>query len=186
LFVGRLEARKGIDTLLACLPAVLDRCPEARVVLAGRDDLPGPRGLSYRAEFEASPEGRRVAGRVSFLGPVGDDRLTELYATCDLVVAPSRFESFGLILVEAMMFAKPVIGGDVGGAREIVRPGENGFLVDPDDPAGLEKALVALCASAELRARFGARSREIYQARFTVDQMVQRTTALYERIAGHA
>ncbi len=183
LFVGRLEARKGIDTLLACLPSVLDRCPDARVVLAGRDDLPGPGPLSFRAEFEASPEGQRVGPRVAFLGRVRDDQLAERYATCDVVVAPSRFESFGLILVEAMMFAKPVIGGDVGGAREVVRPGDNGFLVDPDDPAGLEKALVELCSSAELRARFGARSREIYQAQFTVAPMVQRTTALYQRMA---
>ncbi|MDQ1391383.1 MAG: hypothetical protein QOF30_360 [Acidimicrobiaceae bacterium] len=183
LFVGRLERRKGVDTLLACAPLILDRFAEAQLVLAGRDDLVGVEGATYRERFESSPEGRRLGDRVTFLGHVTDDRLSELYAECDLVVAPSRFESFGLTLLEAMVFAKPVIGGNVGGVREVVRSGENGLLVTPGDVDELGSALASLCASPELRARFGARSRQIYEAEFSLAQMVQRTNEFYDRIA---
>ena len=184
LFVGRLEARKGIDTLLACLPELLAAAPDARVVLAGRDDVGGAGGRSYRSSFEASPAGAALGERVQFLGAVSDEELTRLYADSDIVVAPSRFESFGLVVLEAMMFAKPVVAGNVGGVAELVRDGENGFLVDPGDAGRLGQALAELCRSAELRERFGARSRQIYQEGFTLAAMVRRTNEFYDELTG--
>ncbi len=184
LFVGRLEKRKGVDTLLACLPAVLDRFPGVSVVLAGRDDLPGDGGRSYRGAFEASPDGRRLAGRVRFLGTVPDEQLVGLYATCDIFVAPSRYESFGLILLEAMMFAKPVVGCDVGGVGEIVGHRDSGLLVPPGDVDALGAALAELCDSADLRHRLGTRARTVYEERFTVARMVRRTNEFYDRVTG--
>jgi glycosyltransferase involved in cell wall biosynthesis len=184
LFVGRLEKRKGIDTLLACLPAVLDRYPDAGVVVAGRDDLADDDGRTFRSAFEASPDGVRFGDRVRFAGLVSETELLELYADCDIFVAPSRFESFGLILLEAMMFAKPVIAGDVGGVREVVRHRDNGLLVPPGDHDALAAALVELCGSFDLRARFGARSRQIYEEQFTIDRMVRRTNEFYDRLTG--
>jgi hypothetical protein len=184
LFVGRLEKRKGVDTLLACLPPLLDRFPDARMVLAGRDDLPGDDGLSYRAAFEASAAGQRLGDRVRFLGPVSDEELIRLYAGCAIFVAPSRYESFGLILLEAMMFAKAVVAGDTGGMREVVRHGDNGLLVEPGNVEALGQALAELCGSEELRARFGARSRQIYEEHFTSEPMVRRVNQFYDRLAG--
>lgn len=184
LFVGRLEKRKGIDTLLAALPAVLDRFAEARVVVAGRDDLADDDGRTFRAAFEASPDGARLGERVHFAGVVTDDELLRLYADCDIFVAPSRYESFGLILLEAMMFAKPVIAGDVGGVREVVGHRDNGLLVAPGDRDALAAALAELCGSPELRSSFGARSRQIYEEQFTIDRMVRRTNEFYDRLTG--
>jgi glycogen(starch) synthase len=186
LFVGRLEARKGIDTLLACLPELLAAAPEARVMLVGRDDIAAADGRTYRHAFEASPAGASLGGRVQFLGAVSDEELARLYAASDIVVAPSRFESFGLVVLEAMMFAKPVVAGNVGGVPELVRDGDNGFLVTPGDTGRLGQALAELCRSAELRERFGARSRQIYEAEFTLARMVQRTNAFYDRLTGRS
>ncbi|MDQ6945250.1 MAG: glycosyltransferase [Actinomycetota bacterium] len=184
LFVGRLEKRKGIDVLLACLPTVLDQCPGVSVVLAGRDDLPAVGGRSYRGAFEVSAAGRRLAGRVRFLGTVPDEHLIPLYADCDIVVVPSRYESFGLILLEAMMFAKPVVGCAVGGMGEIVEHGASGLLVPSDDAEALGRALVELCRSQELRERLGRRGRALYEERFTVGPMVGRANQFYDRLAG--
>src|SRR5207302_419836 len=105
LFLGRLEARKGIDLLIDCLPRLLERFPELVVTLAGED----VHGLG-RAFADAHPEWRE---RVRLPGRVDDDRRLALYAGCDVYAAPSRYESFGLVAVEAMMFAKPVIAGNV-------------------------------------------------------------------------
>jgi len=184
LFVGRLEKRKGIDTLLACLPALLDEFPDVSVLLAGRDDLHGEGGRSYRAAFEASGAGKRLAHRVHFLGAVPDDELVRRYAECDIFVAPSRYESFGLILLEAMMFAKPVVGCNVGGVAEIVTDGDNGLLVPPGDNDALSRALASLCRSPELRARLGRRARAVYEEKFTVGRMVARTNEFYDRLTG--
>ena len=186
LFVGRLERRKGIDTLLSCAPALLERFPDLVFTIAGDDSIPGEEGVPYRLAFEGSPAGPAAGERVQFLGPVDDAYRQQLYAGCDLFVAPSRFESFGLILVEAMMFGKPVIGGNGSGMRAIVEPGGNGFLVPPGDAAALEEAIAELLASPERRREFGRRSRQIYEERFLAQRMVVQTNQFYDRLVGRA
>ena len=84
------------------------------------------------------------------------DELERQYAACDLFVAPSLYESFGLIYLEAMRFAKPVIGCRVGGIPEIVEDGRSGLLVAPGDAAALAKAIRDLLDSPERRATMGA------------------------------
>jgi hypothetical protein len=114
---------------------------------------------------------------------VSEDELYQHYADADVVCLPSRFESFGLVLVEAMMFGKPVVASAIGGMQEIVREGENGFLARPEDVASLAEALRRLLADAELRRTFGARSRELFEQHFSAEIMVRNTLACYEQVA---
>jgi glycosyltransferase involved in cell wall biosynthesis len=186
LFVGRLEPRKGIDTLLACVPCLCDRFTNLVFTIVGRDDIRGPDGTSYRRMFEESDVGRRLAQRVTFTGWVDDKSLLGYYAACDVFVAPSRYESFGQILVEAMRLSKPVVGCRVGGMADVVEDGGNGYLIDAGNVAQLGTALNSLVASSEQRARFGARSRQIYEERFTVARMVDGFNRAYDRITGRA
>ena len=150
--------------------------------IAGDDGIPGEGGTTYRAAFEAGA-GRDLRDRVRFVGRVGDGELTDYYAGCDFFVCPSRYESFGLVLLEAMMFGKPVIAGDAGGMRYIVEDGGNGFRFAPDDIAALTRAIERLAGSAELRERFGHRSRQIYEDRYTAERMADGTLAVYEAAA---
>ena len=108
-----------------------------------------------------------------FPGIVSDDELDRYYAGCDVFVAPSRHESFGLILLEAMREGKPVIAGDVGGMREIVEHEGNGLLVPSGDAEALADALSRLAKSASLREQYGRRSREIFEERFTAARMAE-------------
>ncbi|HSR23666.1 MAG TPA: glycosyltransferase family 4 protein, partial [Candidatus Eisenbacteria bacterium] len=178
LFVGRLERRKGIDTLLQALVPVLHEVPDLVATIVGDSDIPGEGGTTYRAVFEAGP-GRELGDRVRFVGRVDDAELTACYAGCDLLVVPSRYESFGLVLLEGMMLGKPVIAGDAGGMRYIVEEGGNGFRFPPGDAAALAAAIRRLATSPELRERFGRRSREIYEERYTAERMVDGTIAAY-------
>jgi glycogen synthase len=89
--------------------------PRLTFTIVGNDRVKGPKGPTYRELFEASEAGRRLGGGVRFTGVLVDDELLRRYAGCDVFVAPSRYESFGLILVEAMMFGKPVTACEVGG-----------------------------------------------------------------------
>ncbi len=181
LFVGRLEARKGIDTLLESAAALSATgvCFELRIV--GDDSLTGPSGHTYREDFEAAHPG--LADRVWFLGRVGDEDLRREYASCDILAAPSRFESFGLILLEAMMFAKPVVSSDLPSMTGIVRDGVSGLLVPPDDVDALTEALGSLVGSPELRERLGRAGRAAYEASFTVERMAEEAERFYEALA---
>ena len=181
LFVGRLEPRKGIDVLLAAVPQVLARRPEVSFVVVGEDaQVPGEdRTQIERFTASASPE---VSARVRFTGRIDDDELHRLYAECDLLVCPSRFESFGLTLLEAMMFSKPVIAVRAGGMQHIVEDGETGRLVPADDPRALAEAIEDLARDAALRARMGERARQLYEDRFSQDRMVEGAVAYYRRL----
>lgn len=184
LFVGRLEPRKGIDLLLAAAPAVLRRHPAARLTIAGDDGQPGPDGVSYRRAFEATPEGRELAGRVRFLGRVDDARRDALYAWCDVFVAPSRYESFGMVLLEAMRHGTPVIGARVGGMATIIDDGVSGLQITPGDAGALASALERMVASDALRAELGAGAREAFLARYTVERMVDGANRHFDRLLG--
>jgi hypothetical protein len=185
LFVGRLEPRKGIDTLLQVIPGILNRHPEARFVLVGEDTIPkspDSPGATYKDEFLAEHAGEPLLDRVEFTGHVAEEELHRHYASCDIFVAPSRYESFGLIFLEVMMFAKPVIGCRAGGMVELIEDAGNGFLAEPDDTASLSKAIEKLIMDPALRKRFGERSRQLYQERFTDAMMVDNILKFYRAV----
>ncbi|HEX6394493.1 MAG TPA: glycosyltransferase [Acidimicrobiales bacterium] len=176
LFVGRLEPRKGIDTLLAAIPALCARHPQVRFTLAGDDSTPAPDGITYKEKFLSS-QPPDVKQKVRFLGPIADDELIAAFARCDIFVAPSRFESFGLVNLEAMRFGKPVVSSLVNGVISVVRDGLDGILVPPDDTIALSSALSCLIDDPDLRASMGAHGRRSYEEKFTDTQMAARVAA---------
>ncbi|WP_291298018.1 glycosyltransferase family 4 protein [Elioraea sp.] len=165
LFLGRLERRKGIDTLLDALPLLAD-LPGVAVDIAG-----APQGSDPEPAFRARHGDAPWASRVRFLGAVGEAEKTALLAASDIVVLPARYESFGLVAVEAMMFGKPVISTQAGGIPEVVENGVTGLLVPPGEPEALAAAMRRLVTDAPLRERLGAAGRAGYLARFTDDAM---------------
>jgi glycosyltransferase involved in cell wall biosynthesis len=163
LYVGRLEKRKGILDLFAAIPLVLARLPNVRFLIAGNDNSASDgflarHGQTYAAHF--AEEYRACAAQVEFLGPVSEEKLQQLYQTCDLFVAPSLYESFGLIYLEAMNYAKPVIGGRAGGIPEVIDEGVTGLLAEPEAPDSLAHALVALLQSPQKLHDWGLAGRQ--------------------------
>jgi len=173
LFVGRLESRKGIDILLDAAPKILAQFPNAVLDIVGDHTIPRPQGSTYRDAFRKRRLPRGVAERIRFHGRVEEDELRQFYRDCDIFVAPSRYESFGLVFLEAMVFGKPVIAGNAGGGPEVVTHGRSGLLVEPGDAASLRDALRMLLADPELRERMGNEARREYEARFTDRTMMR-------------
>ena len=173
LFVGRLEGRKGIDVLLEAAPAVLRRLALARLDIVGDDTIRDDTGATYRERFLARADIADVKGRIAFHGRVEEAALAAHYRACDVVVAPSRYESFGLVYAEALMFAKPVIAGSGGGGGEVVEAGVSGLLVPPGDAAALQAAMLELAQDEARRREMGAAGRLRYEARFTAEAAAQ-------------
>jgi glycogen(starch) synthase len=174
LFVGRLEPRKGIDTLLEAAGPLLAGRPDVRLRIVGADN-PHANGRPDAFAGYASEQ-------VIFAGELEDDALFDAYAGADVFCGPSRYESFGLVHVEAMMMGLPVAACDVGGMRETVVDGETGLLVAPGDAEALRGALERLVEDADLRARMGAAGRARYEAEFTVEVAVARNVAFFETL----
>ncbi len=179
LFVGRLELRKGVDVLLDAAPAVLQAVLDARLVLVG-GDVAG--GEPLRDAFLQRHRGAPWLRRVRFEGALPREALLAWYAASDLVVVPSRYESFGLTALEAMIFAKPCVASDAGGLGEVVSDGETGLLVPPGEPAALAAALLRLVGDAELRLTMGAAGRRRYEAGFTAEAMARKAEAWFSSL----
>ncbi len=176
LYVGRFEHRKGVDVLLAAIPSVLAAAPATTFDLIGHD------ANDYWQERFWRENPGIPRGQVRFHGKVGADTLLAAYRDCDLFVAPSRYESFGLIYVEAMAWGKPVIGCRAGGIPEVVTDRENGLLIAPDDIAGLRDALLRLCLDPSLRTRLGGQARRCAVERFSREVFARTSAALYREI----
>jgi glycosyltransferase involved in cell wall biosynthesis len=174
LFVGRLEPRKGIDVLMDAIPAVVREIPHARFQIAG--EAPG----GGRAGDLLSGLPGEAARRVEFLGRVDDPTRDALYRDCHVFVAPSRYESFGIVFIEAMAWAKPVVAAEIGGATRIIVDGETGRLVPTEDAPALAAALIELAKDGESRIRLGRAARQRAESEYGIDRWVERTIDLYE------
>ena len=174
--IARLAPQKGHRVLLDALPTVLARLPDVRVVLVGHEHL-------LRIEdLRAYARARGVAEHVTFTG--FRDEIPALLADWDVLVLPSLWEGFGLVLLEAMAAGRPVVASRVGPIPEVVLHGETGLLVEPGQPEPLAAALIELLEHPGLAARLGAAGRRRVADHFTLDRMVAETEGLYEGLLG--
>ncbi len=171
--VCRLTRQKGVPYLLEAFAAITTSFPHTVLLVAG--DGPDRQMLDRRiADLE-------LQERVRFLGwrPDSDRILSAL----DLLVAPSLWEGFGLVVLEAMAHGIPVLASAVGAIPEIVVDGETGLLVPPADSAALRAGLERLLKDPELRTRLGAAGAERARSQFSLNRMIDDTLDFYEESA---
>ncbi len=148
LFVGRLEPRKGIVELLKAYRVLRKTGCHCRLLVVGSGPL--------EREARRYVATRRLGG-VEFLGRVGDDEKAQLYKTADVFVSPATGrESFGIVLLEAMAAATPIVASDIHGYKGVVRRDVEAILVPPRDTKALAAALARVLGDPDLRARLSA------------------------------
>jgi len=164
LFVGRIDPVKGIDVWFKAMALVVEANPELRgklcVCLIG-GDIDEEEPDEELARLQALKNELGIGDLVTFLGRRSQEALPYYYASADVVVMPSLYESFGMVALEAMACGTPVVASDVGGLSYIVRNGETGFLVPESDPRALADCLGRLLRDPDLRARLGRRGIEV-------------------------
>jgi phosphatidyl-myo-inositol dimannoside synthase len=169
LSVSRLDASdryKNIDLVIEAMSTVLREVPDAFYVVVG-DGTDRARLLGLAREMG-------VADRVYFAGRVSDELLAAFYQACDVFVLPSTREGFGIVLLEAMYYAKPCVGVRAGAIPEVIDDKTTGLLTEPGDPGALAKALVRLLTSDRLRDAMGRAGRERFEAEFSFQRFRER------------
>lgn len=166
LFVGVLVESKGVKVLLEAFHQLLQWGVKAQLEIMGKWNDEELR--VWAEQFMVSNE---LAGHVRFLGALHDRAKNERFAACDVFCFPSHFEaeSFGLVLVEAMQFAKPVVSTRWRGIPSVVEDGVNGYLVPARNPAAVAEKLLLLANDPALRQRMGEEGRRIFERRFTLE-----------------
>lgn len=170
LYVGRFETRKGIHILFDILPDLLNRNPNLVVRLIGNNEIVSPTGNTYLHDYSKNYSINSWFERIIVSGIVSDSELEQAYADCDIFVAPSLYESFGLIYVEAMKYGKSCVGTNVGGIPEVVVNNETGILVEVGNAKELNNAIQTLIDNVPLRETMGLRGYRRYLSNFTVEK----------------
>lgn len=166
MFIGRLLPSKGVHHLLNALPVILKQEKEGMLVIVGSAYYGVNRESQYVRRLKRMAE--PFKDRVAFLPYVPYPNIADWYNLADLVVVPSgEEEAFGLVNVEAMASAVPVVASQVGGIPEVVIDGESGLLLPPASlPKDLAKGIVAILGSEAQRKKMGQAGRELARRRF--------------------
>ncbi len=183
LFVGRMEPRKGIDTLVDAYARLATRRDDVVLVVAGPDTVGEGRPSQQQWMVEQWAAAGVPSSRYRLLGPVPHETLPAIYAAADVMVAPSPYEAFGLVYLEAMACGAVPVACAAGGAPEVVVDGETGRLVPPGDGRALAGVLAELIDRPATRRRLQAAGRLHVTRGFSVPAVVARTEALYREVA---
>ena len=178
LFSGRLNGKqqKGVDILLNAMPFIMK---EHEVILDIIGD--GPRLEQYRAQAQQLG----IEGSVRFRGFIPHDMMPTEYSAADLFIFPSRRESFGLVLAEAMASGLPVVSTTAGAIPEVVENGDTGILVPPENPEKLAGAVIHLLDDPKKMKLMSGKGTERVEKHFTWDKVAIRVLNCYNEISNY-
>lgn len=181
LFVGRIERRKGVDVLFEAARRLIGGGVDAEITFAGASADPDLQSACDR-HLE---QDRGLADAVRFTGHISEDELTRRLEAADVVCVPSRYESHGIVLLEAMMFGKAIVTSDAGGILEVVTPDHDALVVPAGDSDALTRALARATQDAQLRAALAANARRTYERRYEVGAVAGHMVGFIEQIHQH-
>ncbi len=170
-FVGQLDKRKGIDILLEAFARIYRQIPQVRLVLVGRGPL--------QEMIESEVRRQNWGSAVLLPGFIND--VVSVMQAIDILLLPSRWEGFGIVLIEAMAAGKPAISTNTSSMLEIIADSQTGYLVPPGDAETLASRAIDLLQNPELREQFGRAGRERAAELFTIECMIDKLESLFRR-----
>ena len=165
-FVGRQDTPKGVPTLIDAMHIVWRDAPDAMLLLAGQR---AHREADVARKLDELSSGDRA--RIVLIDDFADADGPSIMDACDVLALPSVEEAFGMVMIEAWMCGKPVIGADIESTRCIIECGVDGFTARPFDSADLAEKILDLLADPAKRAAFGERGRAKVLSRYTWDHV---------------
>lgn len=175
LFVGRLHPIKGIAYLIEAMNTIVKKNPKARLLLIGNGE--------ERQNLENLVKELDLAKYVNFIGKVPNEKVLEYMIASDVLVLPSLSEGFPLTILEAMACGLPIVATKVGGIPEIVKNGEGGFLVEPQNTAEISEKVLMFLENDELRERI-SQNNIIEAKKYSWEAVVERLEKVYLAVLG--
>jgi len=171
---SRLTKRKGIHNLIKSFSNVLNKFPDAKLVIAGAGaQLPQLKELSKKLKIENS---------VLFVGALPHNKIAELLAAADVCVMPSKIETFSLLALESLAVGTPFVGPNVGGITSIIQNEVNGVLVPPGDTKKLSDAIVKIISDKKFRRRLQKTGPQFVRKNFSWEVSAKKTLEVYKNL----
>ncbi len=173
LFAGEVGERKGIYDLLSVIPDLVRQVPRITLLLAGNGELDKVRFVAESLNIET---------HLQLTGWVPAEKMTQFYLQADLFVLPSYHEGMPMAILEAMACGLPVVSTRVGGIAELIKEGENGFLINPGDRQALLEALLVLLADPVLRENMALKNIQKVKDQYDMPGYLKKLKGLYREI----
>ena len=173
MFVGTLRSVKGLKYLIQAMDIIKQKDAEVKLMLVGDGE--------ERQDLEKLVKELDLEDRVIFVGKVFNEKVPEYMAASDVFVLPSLSESFGIVNLEAMASGLPIVATKVGGLSEIVKDGENGFLVEPKNPEQIAKKVLLILENDKLRKKISKNNKEEVK-KYTWDEIANRLEKIYSGV----
>ncbi len=177
LFIGRIGKSKGVDLLFDVIPHIWQKIPEVKLVLIGDYE-----NNDERERIEQERKELLRDNRILILASIEYNKLSEYYSSSDICIFPSKFENLGTVALEAMAHGKPVIVTDVGGFKEIISNGVNGYVIKPGDMQGLVNIIIHLLKDLKLRSEIGRNAFKSIEAGYSIEEIASKTVKTYKDI----
>ena len=182
--LSRIDSNKGHDMLLKAFRLVLNKVPDANLVIGGGSANPKPREIEVFKMMKQIIKGNELEGHVRFVGYVPDENMAAYYQNAGMFVMPSLFEPFGMTTQEAMACGVPVIASKYGGIRSVITSGENGILTDPANQEEFAGEMIRLLEDAGWRQKIGRAGYELIREKYSWEVIARRHLDFYVRFAG--
>ena len=175
-YIGRLEKTKNVHLIIAAFAKLNENISESYLLIAGT-------GSNYVEDLKniVSQLSPNVSSRIKFLTEFDQSKKASLFNSLDVLVLPSKNESFGLVFLEAWSCKKPVIGTSIGAVRDVVTDGYDGLIVAPDDVDDLAEKMSILLSDKNLRERLGENGFQKVKEKYTWDIIVSKLRSCFTR-----
>jgi mannosylfructose-phosphate synthase len=181
--ISRIDSNKGHDMLLNAFDRMRDEVPDIDLVIGGGSPAPKQRELDLKACMQDIVDEKGMRGRVHIIGHVPGEMMAPYYRQAELFVLPSLFEPFGMTTTEAMACGTPVVASKFGGIRNVIKSGENGILVDPQDPQEFADAMINLLKDKGKADRIGRAGAQAVRDCLSWEAIARRFLEFYEKFA---
>jgi D-inositol-3-phosphate glycosyltransferase len=186
VYVGRLEALKGIDSLMEAIVILREQLPALAAklcvaIVGGATDPLDPEDVEL-VRLQELRQRLNLGDLVTFIGGRAQNELPEYYAAAEVVIMPSHYESFGMVALEAMACGTPVVASEVGGLAYLIQDGITGFHVPDRDPVELAGKIRLLLENVELRREMSGAA-VTYAQQYAWGRIAQEITAVYDEFA---
>jgi len=177
LFVGRLIERKGLRYLLEAMPSIMEKYNVELYVVGSGKQMSNLINLA---------DDLLISHKVIFEGRVSNERLKELYGSCDIFVLPSIIDSrgetegLGVVLLEALAHHMPVVASNVGGITDIIRDGETGFMVKQEDPQALSQKIISVIENHKSALKIAKNGFEFSKHYYNWERITSEIKSVYE------
>lgn len=173
LYVGRIDPEKSLDILVNSFKKLIKEAPKAHLVMVGDG--------TAREKLEKMIKRKKLGSQTHFIGRVIGDDLSQIYRTGTVFVITSKTETQSIVLMEAMASGLPAIAVNAGAVTELVKDGENGFIFEPDDTAGIASGINTIISNKELREKMSKNALKMI-AKHDINYTLSRFEKIYNNV----